>query len=128
MAGTKTLLEAEFRSDDVFLAFLPLAHILELLVEMTFYFCGVPVAYGTPKTLTQDSVRNCDGDLIAYKPSIIVGVPAIYETIRKGMIKKIHESSAVVQGAFNLAYSLKKNIPALGGVADKVVMSKVSHA
>jgi long-chain acyl-CoA synthetase len=121
------LLLPEFRPDDVFLAFLPLAHILELLVEMTFYFTGIPIAYGTPKTLTQDSVRNCDGDLVAYKPSIIVGVPAIYELIRKGMVKKINESPTVVQGVFNLAYTLKKNVPLVGGVMDKVVFSKVRH-
>jgi long-chain acyl-CoA synthetase len=82
VAGTKTLLLREFLPSDIFLAFLPLAHILELLVEMTFYFCGTPVAYGTTKTLTNESVRNCDGDLVAYKPTIIVGVPAIWELIR----------------------------------------------
>lgn len=126
VAGTKKLLQPEFRPDDVFLAFLPLAHILELLVEMTFYFTGVPVAYGTVKTLTQESVRNCDGDMVAYKPSIIVGVPAVYELIRKGIVKKIHESPAVVQGVFNLAYHLKKTVPMTGAVLDKVVFAKVN--
>jgi len=123
-----TLLQPEFRPDDVFCAFLPLAHILELLVEMTFYFTGIPVAYGTVKTLTQDSVRNCDGDLTAYKPSIIVGVPAVYELIRKGMVKKIHESPSVVQSVFNLAYTLKRNIPITGAALDKIVFAKVSFA
>jgi len=128
VAGTVTLLKPEFRPDDVFCAFLPLAHILELLVEMTFYFTGIPVAYGTVKTLTQDSVRNCDGDLTAYKPSIIVGVPAVYELIRKGMVKKIHESPSVVQSVFNLAYTLKRNIPITGAALDKIVFAKVSLA
>jgi long-chain acyl-CoA synthetase len=127
VAGTKKLLQPEFRPDDVFLAFLPLAHILELLVEMTFYFTGVPVAYGTVKTLTQESVRNCDGDMVAYKPSIIVGVPAVYELIRKGIVKKIHESPAVVQSVFNLAYHLKKTVPMTGAVLDKVVFAKVNN-
>jgi len=126
VAGTKKLLQPEFRPDDLFLAFLPLAHILELLVEMTFYFTGVPVAYGTVKTLTQESVRNCDGDLVAYKPSIIVGVPAVYELIRKGMVKKIHESPSVVQTVFNFAYQLKKNVPITGAALDKIVFAKVS--
>jgi hypothetical protein len=92
---------------------------------MTFYFTGVPVAYATVKTLTQESVRNCDGDLVAYKPSIIVGVPAIYEIIRKGMVKKIHESPSVVQSVFNLAYSLKRNVPMMGPALDKIVFAKV---
>jgi long-chain acyl-CoA synthetase len=93
---------------------------------MTFYFCGVPVAYGTVKTLTNDSVRECSGDLAAFKPSIIVGVPAIYELIRKGMVKKIHESPAIVQSVFNLAYVMKKNVPLVGGILDKAVFAKVS--
>lgn len=126
VAGTRTLLGPLFRDDDLFLAFLPLAHILELLVEMTFYFCGVPVAYGTVKTLTNESVRKCQGDLSSFKPTIIVGVPAIYELIRKGMVKKIHESPALVQQVFNLAYVMKKNVPLMGGILDKAVFAKVS--
>ncbi|KAJ9091805.1 hypothetical protein QFC20_007535 [Naganishia adeliensis] len=128
LAGTRTLLEPLFRDDDLFLAFLPLAHILELLVEMTFYFCGVPVAYGTVKTLTNESVRKCQGDLASFKPTIIVGVPAIYELIRKGMVKKIHESPALVQQVFNLAYVMKKNVPLVGGILDKAVFAKVKQA
>ncbi|KAJ9125892.1 hypothetical protein QFC24_002677 [Naganishia onofrii] len=128
LAGTRTLLSPLFRDDDLFLAFLPLAHILELLVEMTFYFCGVPVAYGTVKTLTNESVRNCQGDLVSYKPTIIVGVPAIYELIRKGMVKKIHESPAIVQQVFNLAYVMKRNVPLMGGILDKAVFAKVKQA
>lgn len=95
---------------------------------MTFYFCGVPVAYGTVKTLTNESVRGCSGDLSAFKPSIIVGVPAIYELIRKGMVKKIHESPALVQQVFNLAYVMKKNVPLVGGILDKAVFAKVSSS
>lgn len=54
----------------------PLSHILEMLVELTFYTMNVTVGYGGTKTLTDASVRNCSGDLKAYSPSIIVGVRA----------------------------------------------------
>jgi len=128
LAGTNTLLASIFQPTDIFLAFLPLAHILELLVEMTFYFCGIPVAYGTTKTLTNESVRKCDGDLVAYKPTIIVGVPAIWELIRKGIVKKINESPAVVKSVFHLAYTMKRNLPLVGGLLDKAVFAKVKQA
>lgn len=44
------------------------------------------------------------------------------------MVKKIHESPAVVQSVFNLAYQLKKNVPVTGAALDKIVFAKVSHA
>jgi long-subunit acyl-CoA synthetase (AMP-forming) len=63
--------------DDTYLAFLPLAHILEFVVEMAWIYAGLPIGYGRVKTLTDASVRECHGDLIEFKPSIIVGVPAV---------------------------------------------------
>jgi long-chain acyl-CoA synthetase len=47
---------------------LPLAHILEFVVENSFIFAGMPIGYGRVKTLTDASVRECKGDLTEYKP------------------------------------------------------------
>ncbi|KAL7416762.1 long-chain-fatty-acid-CoA-ligase [Mrakia frigida] len=127
LGGTMALIAPILVPDDTFLAFLPLSHILEMLVELTFYTTGTTLGYGGVKTLTDASVRNCEGDLKAWKPSIIVGVPAIFETIRKGIIAKVNAASPVAKGVFNLAFALKKNVPMLGGVADAVVFSKVSE-
>lgn len=57
-----------FTKDDTYLAFLPLAHILEFVVENSFIFAGMPIGYGRVKTLTDASVRECKGDLSEYKP------------------------------------------------------------
>ena len=76
LGATTTLLKDVVNQQDTFLAFLPLSHILEMLVELTFYTMGITVGYGGTKTLTDASVRNCSGDLKAYAPSIIVGVRA----------------------------------------------------
>ena len=65
--------------DDLMLAYLPLAHILEQVsrrrrcssqqfLELTFFLLGIPIGYGTPKTLLDDSVRNCKGDFGAFRP------------------------------------------------------------
>lgn len=74
LGGTLLLLSPILKPDDTFLAFLPLSHILEMLVELTFYAHGTLIGYGGVKTLTDASVRKCEGDLKAFKPSIIVGV------------------------------------------------------
>lgn len=53
---------------DLYLAFLPLAHILEFVVEMSFVFAGLPIAYGKVKTLTDASVRECKSDIQEARP------------------------------------------------------------
>ena len=51
-----------------YLAFLPLAHILEFVVENSFVFAGLAIGYGKVKTLTDANVRECRGDIAELKP------------------------------------------------------------
>lgn len=112
--------------EDYFLAFLPLAHILEYVVELGLFFVGVTTGYGTVKTLGEASVRNCKGDLAEFRPTLFAGVPAVWETLRKGILGKVSQSSSVRQALFNGAYAAKKyKIPVLKQLADAVVFSKV---
>ncbi|ORX33945.1 hypothetical protein BD324DRAFT_637764 [Kockovaella imperatae] len=114
---------------DLLMAYLPLAHILEQFLEYTFYLLGVQVGYASVKTLLDDSVRNCQGDFAAFKPTMIGGVPAIYEMIRKGMMKKIAEAGPVVGGIFGLAVKGKQTLPwPLSSVIDKVLFARVKQA
>ncbi|KAG6824524.1 hypothetical protein H0H92_006597 [Tricholoma furcatifolium] len=124
-----TLLGHHLTYNDSYLAYLPLAHVLEYIVEMVMLFVGIPSGYGRVKTLTDASVRNCKGDISAFRPSIMVGVPAVWETIRKGILAKIHSGSSVKQTVFHGAFSAKKaNIPVLAQIADSVVLSSVRAA
>jgi long-chain acyl-CoA synthetase len=41
----------ELSSKDIYLAYLPLAHILELAAETTMIAAGVAIGYGSPLTL-----------------------------------------------------------------------------
>ena len=59
-------------ANDRFLCFLPLAHILEFVYELCAIHWGGTIGYGNPRTLTQDSVRNCQGDIQEFKPTILV--------------------------------------------------------
>ncbi|KAJ3727394.1 long-chain-fatty-acid-CoA-ligase [Lentinula raphanica] len=115
--------------DDTYLAYLPLAHVLEYIVELIMLFVGMTSGYGRVKTLTDASVRKCKGDLAAFQPSIMVGVPAVWETIRKGIVAKVNAGGAVRKSVFNGAMSLKKNsVPVLAQVADSVVLKNVRAA
>lgn len=129
LGAIKNLLGHHITTEDTFIAYLPLAHILEYIVELYMTFAGTTIGYGRVKTLTDASVRNCLGDLRALRPTIMIGVPAVWETIRKGILGKVHEGGAVKKSVFNGAYSMKKaNVPGLAQLADSVVMSSCRHA
>ncbi|KAJ7748021.1 hypothetical protein B0H16DRAFT_1888512 [Mycena metata] len=58
-------------------------------------FVGMPTGFGRIKTLTDASVRHCDGDIKEFRPSVMVGVPAVWETIRKGIVGKVQAGGAL---------------------------------
>ncbi|KAF9474969.1 long-chain-fatty-acid-CoA-ligase [Pholiota conissans] len=124
-----TLLGHHLTYEDSYLAYLPLAHVLEYIVEMCMVFVGMPSGYGRVKTLTDASVRNCKGDIAAFRPSIMVGVPAVWETIRKGILAKVHSGGTIKKNIFNGAMAAKKkNLPVFSQLADSVVLSGVRAA
>lgn len=103
--------------------------VLEFIVECFGLFKGLSLCYGSPKTLTSASVRNCPGDLEAYKPTILVGVPAVFETIAKGIRSKVKAGGSVAETVFDLACWVKKRVPIVGPLlADSIVFNKVKSA
>ncbi|KAK0519237.1 long-chain fatty acid-CoA ligase [Tilletia horrida] len=128
LGGIKLLLVDYLRPDDTYIAYLPLAHILEFIVECAMIFMGIPMGYAKVKTLTQASVKNCDGDLKAFAPSLMVGVPAVWEMVRKGVLAKVNQAGGIKKSLFNGAYTLKRNkVPVLSGVADAVVFKAMKE-
>ena len=57
---------------DFVLCFLPLAHILEFVYELSAILWGCTIGYATVKTLTDASTRNCKGDIKEFRPTILV--------------------------------------------------------
>ncbi|KAI8997256.1 hypothetical protein BDB01DRAFT_840661 [Pilobolus umbonatus] len=107
IAGANTLIGHHITTDDTIMAYLPLAHVLEFLVENLCIFWGVTLGYANPRTLTDSSVRNCKGDIKEFKPSIMTGVPAVWETIRKGILATIEKASPAAQTIFHRALATK---------------------
>merc|ERR1719357_1981284 len=48
---------ATIYEDDVYMAYLPLAHVLELLAESMCMLFGIPIGYSTPLTMTDKSSK-----------------------------------------------------------------------
>lgn len=68
----------QIRSDDVFLGFLPLAHVFELLAESVCLLNGVPIGYSSPLTLIDSSSkiqRGSKGDASVLHPTCLTAVP-----------------------------------------------------
>ena len=90
------------------------------------------MGYGHPKTLSDQSVRNCKGDIREFKPTILVGVPAVWESVKKGIIAKVNAGSPVVKNLFWGALSAKGFLMSTGlpgaAVLDAVVFKKIKDA
>lgn len=81
------------KDDDIYIAYLPLAHVLELVGgESMMIVWGVAIGYSHPNTLTDKSTmvkRGGKGDASVLKPTIMFCVPLILDRIYKGVTENI---------------------------------------
>jgi long-chain acyl-CoA synthetase len=112
--------------EDFYLSFLPLSHILAFIVDLTLFFVGCTIGYGRVRTLTDASVRKCKGDIREFRPTIMIGVPAVWEMIRKGIVGKVNAGGMVTKKVFGAALKLKKmNVGPVNSMVDSTVLSAV---
>jgi len=96
--------------DDVYIAYLPLAHVLELLGEMICTVWGVSIGYSHPNTLTDKSTmvkRGEKGDATVLKPSIMFCVPLILDRVYKGVTDQIRRKGEVVSAILDFLIEYK---------------------
>ncbi|KAL9243961.1 hypothetical protein vseg_017789 [Gypsophila vaccaria] len=102
--------------DDVYLAYLPLAHVLELEAETVMLASGAAIGYGSTLTLTDTSnkiKKGTKGDVSVLQPTLMAAVPAIIDRVRDGVVKKVEEKGGIVKQLFNVAY--KRRLSAIEG-------------
>jgi long-chain acyl-CoA synthetase len=109
-----------------------MAHIFEMVFEQTCFFWGMVLGFGHPRSLSDVVVRNCAGDLRELRPTLMVAVPSIWETIMKGITKRVQESSVITRTLFWSAFYLKCFLHKYGlpgsGILDSIVFKKVAQA
>ncbi|GMP79411.1 hypothetical protein CsSME_00034965 [Camellia sinensis var. sinensis] len=101
---------------DVYLAYLPLAHILELAAENVISAVGSSIGYGSPLTLTDTSSkikRGTKGDASMLRPTLMTAVPAILDRVRDGVRKKVDTTGGLSKKLFDLAYA--RRLSAMNG-------------
>ena len=65
------------------------------------------MGYSSPRTLSDRAMRNCKGDMRELRPTLLVGVPAVWETVKKGIVEQVQKQSSLKQAVFWGAMTLK---------------------
>lgn len=132
MAGIDAIIGEYLGPGDTMLTYLPLAHILEFVFENLVLYWGGTMGYASFRTLSDTSVRNCKGDIREFKPTIMVGVPAVWETVKKGIVSKINQASFIAKNLFwggmaTKSFLLSAGLPG-SGLLDAIVFKKLKDA
>jgi long-chain acyl-CoA synthetase len=92
--------------NEMYLGYLPLAHILELMAELSMIGVGAAIGYADPKTLTTSGSYPI-GALEAFSPTLMAGVPKIWDVIKKGVEAKVAQGSDVAKFIFKTAFEYR---------------------
>ena len=90
----------ELGEEDVFLSYLPLAHIFDRVSEEMFLGVGGAIAYW------QGNAKRLLDDIEAAKPTIFCGVPRIFDRVYSGVKAKI-DANIVKKALFHWGYHQK---------------------
>ncbi|MCJ1391685.1 long-chain fatty acid-CoA ligase [Xylographa bjoerkii] len=128
VAGLDSIIGDYLGAGDSYLAYLPLAHVLEFAFENACLFWGTVMGYGNAKTLFDTSMKNSRGDLREFRPTFLIGVPAIWEMVRKKMIAKVEEGGILSQNLFWAALKTKEFLVARGLPGGALIDALILHA
>jgi len=95
---------------DIYLGYLPLAHILELLSENTMMVQGIPIGYSSPNTLTDKStkiMKGSQGDCSILRPTLMCAVPLILDRIYKGIQENVNKKGPFFKELFAYCHKYK---------------------
>ncbi|KAJ6729341.1 LONG-CHAIN-FATTY-ACID--COA LIGASE [Salix viminalis] len=93
--------EDKMTPDDVYLSFLPLAHVLDRMIEEYFFRNGASVGY------YHGDLNALRDDLMELKPTCLAGVPRVFEKIQEGIKKALQELSPLRRQIFDALYRYK---------------------
>ncbi|KAF8857891.1 acetyl-CoA synthetase-like protein [Acephala macrosclerotiorum] len=129
IAGLDSIFKHYVGSQDSVLSYLPLAHSFEYAFENTCLYWGMKMGYGNPRTLLDTSMRKCKGDIKEFRPTIMVGVPTVWDLVRKGIEDQVAKKNWFTRKIFPYALRLKmwlceKKYPGVE-LLDKIVFKAV---
>jgi len=94
-------------SSDAYIAYLPLAHVLEMLAESLMLLLGVPIGYANTNTLLDTGTmvaKGSKGDITVLKPTIMTAVPLVLDRIYKGIKGGIEKRGPFFSKLIDICY------------------------
>ncbi|XP_068686442.1 long-chain-fatty-acid--CoA ligase 4-like [Montipora capricornis] len=133
MAGVTSRVQPGISEKDVYVGYLPLAHVLELIAETSILAHGACIGYSSALTLSDQSSKikkGTKGDLSVLRPTLMAAVPAIMDRIRHNVMEKVKEGPHLLQVFFSFAYNYKLKQLLLGydtPLLNKFIFSKMRN-
>ncbi|KAL1317014.1 hypothetical protein HN51_069118 [Arachis hypogaea] len=97
-----TTMDEKFGPSDVYISYLPLAHIYERTNQVMIVHFGIAVGF-----YQGDNLKLMD-DLAALRPTIFCSVPRLYNRIYAGILNAVKTSGVLRERLFNAAYNAKR--------------------
>ena len=122
----------DITDDDTALSFLPLSHVFERMVVYLYLYKGATIAFA-------EAINTLSRDMQQVRPTIMTGVPRVYEKLRARIIGAVAAASRVRQALFAWAVGVGHAAAsarqagrepglltrAQEGLADRLVLSKI---
>ena len=119
--------DIDIQSDEVYLSYLPLAHVLERIVLLLCFYKAVKIG------IYSGDVQKLNNDLVDLKPSVFVSVPRLYnkfyDIIQSGIRKLSGFKRSLVERAIaTKLYYLKNGTYYKHKLYDALVFNKMKKA
>ncbi|XP_068662147.1 long chain acyl-CoA synthetase 6, peroxisomal-like [Aristolochia californica] len=118
-------LGSKFYPSDVYISYLPLAHIYERANQIAMVYYGVAVGF-----YQGDNMKLMD-DMAALRPTIFFSVPRLYTRIYAGITNAVKTSGGLRERLFNAAYNAKRRAILNGKTPspmwDQLVFNKIKE-
>ncbi|GMR61663.1 hypothetical protein PMAYCL1PPCAC_31858 [Pristionchus mayeri] len=98
-------------TEDTFIGYLPLAHILEVAAEIVCQTNGTRIGYSSAQTLFDRApkiMKGTKGDCYALKPTLMACVPAVMDRIYKAVIAEVNSGTLLFREMFLACYERKR--------------------
>ncbi|KAF3625829.1 Long chain acyl-CoA synthetase 7, peroxisomal [Capsicum annuum] len=116
-------LAIKFYSSDIYISYLPLAHIYERANQISAAYFGVAIGF-----YQGDNLKLMD-DLVTLRPTVFSSVPRLYNRIYAGITNAVQTSGVLKQRLFHAAYNSKKQAVMNGRkpspMWDRLVFNKI---
>lgn len=110
--------------DETYVAYLPAAHILELIAEFSMFSMGCAVGFACPKTISSkgacrvrpDGTINTTpgypyppGAIQEFRPTAMAAVPKIWDILKKGVEEVVGNGSPLKRFLFQVAFAARSS-------------------